>query len=132
MSLLQAAIIAIAAIYVVGAFSISTSSNAAYNAHRRLLDGNSAAKPASLNNCDRPPEWIVPDEYIVYLHRGYSLEDHQRTVGEALPICTIESVSRIDQSAVYYVAKLDRRSLDAIRSDPGVDFVECDGYKRAN
>jgi hypothetical protein len=60
------------------------------------------------------------------------LEDHQRTVGEALPIGTIESVSRIDQSAVYYVAKLDRRSLDAIRSDPGVDFVECDGYKRAN
>ena len=132
MSILHAAIIAIVAISAMSILSISTSSNAAYDARRRLLDGKSAAKVAPLYSCDRPSEWIVPDDYIVYLHRGYSLEDHQRTVGDALPVGSIESVSRVYRSTVFYRAKLDRSSLHAIRSDPRVDFVECNGYLRAD
>ena len=128
MSSLPAIFIVIALACGVSACTALTSSNAAYKAHKRLLQGDSATKPAPLNNCDRSSEGIVPDEYVVYLDRGYSLEDHQRTVGDALPEGSFKSHSRLNGSAVYYVTKLDRSSLNAVRSDPRVDFVECERY----
>lgn len=125
---LRVNLIAILLACAVSVWTSLTSSNPVTKARQRLLEGDSAAKPAPLNNCDHSPEWVVPDVYVVYLDRGYSLEDHQRTVGDALPEGSFKSRSRLDGRAVYYIAKLGKSSLDIIRSDPGVDFVECEGY----
>ena len=81
-----------------------------------------------LNNCDLPPEHIVPNQYIIFLIPGYSFEDHKRTVGDALPEGSIKTVSRVDD--IWYSAELDTSSLDTIRSDPGVRRAECNLRKQ--
>ena len=93
------------------------------------LDSRDAAKKAPLRNVDLPLENIVPYQYLVYLEPGYSLEDHKRTVGaDGLPEGSIKHVIdlHLDPNPVCCVAHLSESSLDTIRSDPGVDLVECD------
>ena len=93
------------------------------------VDDASAQRRAPLRNSDLPPQNIVPGQYLVYLQPGYTLEDHKRTVGEAaLPEGSIKAVHNLHtaQYDVYYTAQLSESSLDTIRLDPGVEFVECD------
>ena len=89
-----------------------------------------APRLSPLSNCNLSLENIVPTEYIIYLAMDYSLDDHKRTVGAALPGGSIELVGKLySNAAVWYSAKLDASSLDIIRSDPGVELVECDLFK---
>jgi len=132
MPLLRAVMIATSSISLAAAFSaFAVSLNSVDTFEQVTLKGESAVQPAPLNNCDLPPEDVVPNEYIVYLVPDYSLEDHKRTVGAALPTDSIEVVQKLhSNAAVWYSAKLDVSSLDIIRSDTGVELVECDLFRR--
>jgi hypothetical protein len=89
---------------------------------------NASAKRAPSRNADLPSQAIIPDQYLVYLEPGYTLEDHKRTIGDdALPDGSITRVRDLatDRYGVYYTAHLNTSSLDTIRLDPGVQLVEC-------
>ena len=132
MPLLRAFIIATSSITLAAAFSAPAISLNGVDIFEQVTPkGENAVQLARLNNCDLPPEDVVPNEYIVYLVPDYSLEDHKRTVGAALPESSIEVVQKLHSNgAVWYSAKLDASSLDIIRSDTGVELVECDLFKR--
>jgi len=79
---------------------------------------------APMHVCDVPEE-TVPDSYVVFLHKGYSLETHKKAIG-----VNIDSAIRFvfDETArygLYYSAKFDNATLAAVRTDIGVNMVEC-------
>jgi hypothetical protein len=93
-------------VITIAVFSIFVSCCSVDIFKRDLKEYRVAQRQASLNNCNLPPEHIVPNEYIVYLATGYSLKDHKRTVGAALPEGSIEVVQRLhSNAAVWYSAK---------------------------
>ena len=69
----------------------------------------------------------IPDEYFVYLHFGYSLEQHKQEVGGGadldLPVSSL--FPETANYGHYYFARLDDAGLAAVRADIGVDMVEC-------
>jgi hypothetical protein len=90
---------------------------------------------APLRSCD--DDDIIPDDYVVYLHYGYSFEDHERTIDNAFDL---EGAIRkangqgTDADASHlarygsYSAILDSLGLAAVRADPGVDAVACNSW----
>lgn len=81
---------------------------------------------APLHLCDS--RTLVPRQYAVFLHSGYSLEEHKQAVGNGADLnSSITNVfpERADHG-LYYTAELHNASLDAVRADTGVDMVECD------
>lgn len=83
---------------------------------------------APLHACDNPEE-VVPQKYTVFLHAGYSLEQHKQTVGDAVDF---ESAIRhifpeTSRHGLYYDGTLNDSELAAVRADLGVDMVECVG-----
>jgi hypothetical protein len=126
MTLLRATLFAIIAVAVTTAFSIYSGVRNAQDFQKLLLGGESIPRLAPLYNCDLPPERLRRNKYIVWLTPGYSLEDHKRTVGDALPEGSIQTILRIDPRAVWYSAIIESASaVDMIRRDPLVELVEC-------
>lgn len=81
---------------------------------------------APMHACDIPAEEIIPQSYIVFLHRGYTLEEHKRTIGGAVDFDTVTHIfpeHRIH--GLYYAIELEDHELVAVRADIGVDMVEC-------
>ena len=65
--------------------------------------------------------------YSVFLFPGVSLEQHKLAIdrGADLDSATIFVRHDVDMDQIYYHAKLDDDLLASVRSDTGVDFVEC-------
>ncbi|KAH8595494.1 hypothetical protein B0O99DRAFT_156998 [Bisporella sp. PMI_857] len=80
---------------------------------------------APLLNCDVPKEEIVPDSYVVFLHQGYSLDKHKQAVGVNIDSAIQYIVNETAVHGLYYRAGFDNATLAAVRTDIGVDVVEC-------
>ena len=90
--------------------------------------GNNDSYKAPMLSCDHKE--VVPDEYAVFLHRDYSLDDHKAFVGDAVDF---DSTARIflNETATHgltYFAHFDKHALAAVRANIGVDLVECDSW----
>lgn len=89
--------------------------------------GNADSYTAPMLGCDHPKE-VIPDEYQVFLHKGYSLDHHMAVVGEAVDF---DSATRIfmNETATHgllHRARLDKDALAAVRADIGVYLVNCE------
>jgi hypothetical protein len=83
---------------------------------------------APLINTDFDPEFIIPGGYLVYLIRGYSLEDHIATVGEQLRSHIRREGQEWKPGCIFYAGwNVGEELLTGIRSDRGVDYVELLG-----
>ena len=69
---------------------------------------------------------VVPDSYSVFLHPGYSLEEHKRFAGAAELERKI--VFEFNHSPGYHAEELDETMLQVVRRDVGVDRVVPDRY----
>nr|POE63504.1 hypothetical protein CFP56_04407 [Quercus suber] len=89
--------------------------------------GNNDSYTAPMLGRDDPKE-VIPDDYQVFLHIGYSLDHHKRFVGEAVNFdSAIRSV--LNETATHgllYRAHLDQAAVAAVRADIGVDLLNCD------
>lgn len=74
------------------------------------------------------PEVLVPNEYIVFLERGYSLDVHKQAVGSGVDLdaAMIRVFDPTDPTVhIHYGANRDDGLLPAVRADSNVDMVEC-------
>ena len=85
---------------------------------------------APLLNCDVPTEYIIPDNYIVYLWAGTTLAEHKA----ALPNIDLDrAIEHVlpplhDNGGILYRATLNETALNAVRGDGAhVQLVECNG-----
>ena len=62
---------------------------------------------------------VVPNNYEVVLHPGYSMEEHKRFVGAELQ----DRITLENPRVPGYFAELDTATLQAVRADIGVDQV---------
>lgn len=87
-------------------------------------------------NCHVPPDLLDKDEYSIILKCGHTMEQHKRAVGRSSEIdAVIQKV--LDYpfpgfQVTYFARVEDGGLLNAIRADPGVDFVECDIVQEAD
>ncbi len=81
---------------------------------------------APLHLCDSVND-PVPHSYFIFLHMGYTLEQHAQAVGHGTDLNSdIEHIfPETDRHGLYYSVELDDASLDLVRADIGVDMVEC-------
>lgn len=82
---------------------------------------------APLKNSDLPSGSFFPGHYFVHLEPGYTIENHNRTVGAAgLPEGSSKGVEVLSMHSdtLYYTAQLTECALDTIILDPGVQLVE--------
>lgn len=89
---------------------------------------NNNSYTAPILSCDDPKE-VVPDDYQVFLHKGYSLDQHKAFVCKSTDVDFDSAIERIfnetaSHGLIYY-AILDEDALAAVRSDIGVDLVIC-------
>ena len=77
--------------------------------------------------CDGPAEDLVPYSYAVFLHQGYSLDQHKPAIGVGVDFdSAIKFVfPETARHGPYYHADLDDGVLMAVRADLGVDMVVC-------
>ena len=78
-------------------------------------------------DCARPKDELIPDAYVVMLHRGYSLEDHRKAISDRVNLQYVirHLLSDSVEHGLSYAANMDRDSLSAIREDVGVNLVKC-------
>ena len=70
---------------------------------------------------------VVPQSYVIFLHKDYSLEDHKAKLTDSVDLDkAIEFVfPETSRHGLYYTATLDDDALESVRADEGVDMVEC-------
>lgn len=91
------------------------------------METEKTSEQGPLTNCNYPVKYTNPDSCVVYLATDYTLDDHKKTVGDALPEGAIEYSGIVEtERDIAYSAKLDRDSVSRIRSNPGVKRVECE------
>lgn len=82
-------------------------------------------------NCDA--DNVLPGQYIVYLAKGTTIDQHKKRVGQSWQDSSIRVVFDQDfPDNVWYSAKMDTQSLAVVRSDEGVIFVECNVWYSAS
>jgi hypothetical protein len=69
---------------------------------------------------------VTSGEYAVSLYPGHSLEDHLAVIGHHIGV-TFHNDLFLHGSTVYWTNVIGKEMLAAIRSDPGVHSVSCDG-----
>jgi hypothetical protein len=89
-------------------------------------DGTAHQAPLKLCNIEDKH----PDEYLVYLTPGVSLEEHKERIGNGLLDAIHRVFDNLYLDKVLYNAQLGAELLDAVRADPGVELVECNIIKR--
>jgi hypothetical protein len=68
------------------------------------------------------PEWIVPDEYFVYLRPGHSLQNHSAVIGRDINPHVRRVLSSLYPDRVVYITnRIDAALLAAIRADTKVE-----------
>lgn len=83
---------------------------------------------APLHHCSDGAPRNTNVEYMVYLHRGYGLEQHKHALQGQVDLGqAIRDVWRHGDELweLNYAAKLNETGLAAVRADVGVDLVEC-------
>ena len=120
---------------IILATTLSTSADI-HNTHNRIpqtpMDDSNDKKAykAPLENCDLPN--AVPDDYVVYLKPGYSLQQHEQTIGSAILDGSVKYVyDDILPNQICYNAKFGTDAIAAVRADPGVEMVECNLQRQA-
>jgi soluble P-type ATPase len=69
----------------------------------------------------------VPGNYGVFLFPGHSIEQHSAAIKTDITPHIMHIVNKLwADRVVYSVRNIDNDLLAAIRSDPGVEFVELD------
>lgn len=95
----------------------------------RSSAGNNGSYTAPMDGCD-DAEDVVPDEYKVFLHKGFSLDSHKAFASEAVDLnLAIRSI--LNETVTYGLhnhAHLGKDALAAVRDDIGVDLVLCDAH----
>lgn len=68
---------------------------------------------------------VIPGQYVVILARGYTLEQHQETIG--IDLSSSMSLSRPGDTSLgpSYTADLEDATLAVVRKDVGVELVGC-------
>lgn len=90
----------------------------AFLQRHKVARGDAALALAPLYGTEHDT-WI-PNEYIVMLHPGYTLQEHFESIGMDL-----SNTTRFLSSSSWYRAKLDDITLNShVRLDSGVLFVE--------
>ena len=84
---------------------------------------------APMRYCD-DPERAVPEEYFVYLHSGYELEQHKQAIGADARAVLEKAITNtfledVNYGPYYAAMGLQNATLDAVRADIGVDLVQC-------
>ena len=127
MTFLRGTLFAIIAVSVATAFSIYSGVRSTQDLKNLLLGGETIPRLAPLYKCDLPPERLRRNKYIVYLAPNYSLEDHKRTVGNALPEGSIQIIQKINPDDMWWYSAIieSTSAVDTIRRDPDVQLVEC-------
>lgn len=71
----------------------------------------------------------IPDDYVVYFRQSYTIEQHKQAVGDAVDLdLAIKRVfEETDDFGMHFSAQFSGSALAAVRSDVGVDTVECNG-----
>jgi hypothetical protein len=77
---------------------------------------------APLRNHDHPGR--VPG-YMIYLRQGYSLTTHDAALAIPVNPSTRKVIDLSLDHRIMYHTDVDDETLDAIRADPGVEWVEC-------
>ena len=106
-------------------FFIAGMSQASQQDQAAMTDAPSQPYKAPLFNDDLPPGSVVPDAYVVYLAPGHSIEAHKAVVGHEINVDIV--LDRLYPDKLVYGAHMSREVLEAVRSDRGVEMVECDG-----
>ncbi|KAI9709481.1 MAG: snoRNA-binding rRNA-processing protein [Bogoriella megaspora] len=75
-------------------------------------------------HCNGDRSRIVPDKYIILLLPGHSVQKHSQAVGRDMSKY-VKGFNNYMNKALWYTAKLDEDLLASVRSDAGVDSVEC-------
>jgi hypothetical protein len=97
---------------------------------QQLYSTLSQSYTAPITGCDGTPEDIVEDSYRIYLHRGYSIEQHKTLViegGVDWDSCfgRVQLNETLSHGLVYR-GTFDKDALAIVRADIGVDLVNCD------
>lgn len=80
-----------------------------------------------LKNCDHNDDVpIVPDSYIIYLAPGHSLAAHSSAIGQDTKVFVHHIYDLYTDKIVYVGRPVDKQLLEKIRSDQGVELVECE------
>ena len=104
-----------------------------HNAAQIAIDGmRSVSKyQAPLKNCDG--DNVHPDQCIMHLARGITINEHKKSVGQAWPRSSIRVVhDREYLGNVWYSAEMDAEVIAVIYDDEGVLLVECNGWYAAD
>jgi hypothetical protein len=78
---------------------------------------------APLDGCK---ETVTPGEYAVSLYPGHSVKNHFAVIGHDIYLTSHNDLF-FHGSTVYWAKDIEEDILIAIRSDPGVHSVSCDG-----
>ena len=72
----------------------------------------------------------IPNSYIVFLHTGYSPEQHRHAVGNGTDLDSAIDIvlPGTERHGLRYSADLTDSGLAAVRAESGVDKVECHFY----
>ncbi|KAI7774893.1 hypothetical protein LA080_007676 [Diaporthe eres] len=82
---------------------------------------------APLKNCDHNGDFpIVPSSYIIYLAPEHSLAAHSSAIGQDIKLFVHHIYNLYTEKVVYVGRPVDKQLLEKIRSDQGVELVECE------
>jgi hypothetical protein len=78
--------------------------------------------------CPPSPSDIIPDSYLIMLFPGRTLQDHFSIIGvDMKPYFHSSFGEQVFGRVLYSVYSVNEEVLERIRSDIGVQRVECDG-----
>lgn len=118
----QTLLISIPVLFTVCLFKMSSSNN-----NQAFLATSGRKYQAPLKNCDHNDDIpIVPDSYIIYLAPGHSLAAHTLAIGQDTKPFVHHICDFYTEKVVYVGRPVDKQLLEKIRSDKGVELVECE------
>lgn len=118
----QTLLISIPVLFTVCLFKMSSSNN-----DQAFLATSGRKYQAPLKNCDHNDDIpIVPDSYIIYLAPGHSLAAHTSAIGQDTKPFVHHIYDFYTEKVVYVGRPVDKQLLEKIRSDKGVELVECE------
>lgn len=118
----QTLLISIAVLYTVYLFKMTSSNN-----DQAFLATSRQGYQAPLKNCDHNDDIpIVPNSYIIYLAPGHSLAAHSSAIGQDTKPFVHHIYDFYTEKIVYVGRPVDKQLLEKIRSDQGVELVECE------
>jgi hypothetical protein len=77
--------------------------------------------------CTSPNKWLIPERYYVYLHLGFTLDQHKQAVRDKVDLDSEINYVQLETSRLgaHYGALLNESALAAVRSNLIIAFLEC-------